>query len=121
LGRHMRRRRRPAEPAELWQAAQNAAGTWVVLDAEGHEPLRHPEELVQVTHVHLAASAPALRAILVQLTRRMERLVEHSWQHRVDRRLLERAHAELIATRPPFPLVERLRAVEQQSLYLEAA
>jgi len=110
MGRRAKRRA-VHTPAPRWQAKRNAFGQWVVVDAQGVEPLRNPDALARMRAVHLAAAAPGLHEALTDLVRRLTYL---ELPYGADRRRVEMANGELQAARPPLQLLDALGAIAGQ-------
>jgi len=96
------KRREVKTPAPRWKAQRNRFGMWVVVDAHGNEPLRDPDPLARMRHVHLAAAAPGLHEALAELVRRLTYLEP---PYTADRRRVEMANGELQAARPSLQLL----------------
>lgn len=66
----MHRRERFFTRADEWFAVRDSRGQWIVVDADGQQPLLSPDPSVRLFAVHLAAAAPALRAGAAEMVRR---------------------------------------------------
>ena len=64
------------DPIAEWKAARDLAGLWHVVNGRGERILQHPDPLVRLQAVHLAASAPLLRELLRVCARRIVALNE---------------------------------------------
>ena len=110
----MRRRpRRP--PPRRWFAVRDGAGTWVIVDTSGNQPLRDADPFQRLHNLHLAAAAPALRDALVQLVHRLEYLlptITSSPPH--DRGLYQEAQAALADTHPRTDDILRIAGLRGQ-------
>ena len=103
---------------DAWRAERNGAGQWIVTDGQGRQPLRSSDPLVRTQAVHLAASAPQLRAALEWLVEDLHNL-ELRPMHLRHRVRLNFAEVVLIESRAP--LEEVLRLARQQQLELDLA
>jgi len=113
----MRRSARIPEHAG-WRAVQTPAGLWIVVDETGRDIFRQPFALDRLYAAHLGAQAPALRATLGEIVRRV-RSLELNLDAR-DRFRFNAAEAAIASSRPPVArILEALRAGEQGELDLE--
>lgn len=110
--------RRPAEAIrERWKAVAAPYGRYVIVNEQGEQPLRDRDAFAQAEAAHLAAAAPALKATLEMLLRRLEYL-EPAYTR--DRTRLVAARAELSeATVPAEELFRLMRRRPQLELDLD--
>jgi hypothetical protein len=118
-------RGRKVEPLWLreedWHAARDRNGQWHVANSRGEAVLRQSDAVRRMQAVYLAASAPALRALLWHVSRRLkDYLQDHGTAYGRDMQLVRTALAEIALSRPPFEVVLKLeREGRQQELALD--
>lgn len=112
------RRTEPLYPAfEDWRAARDRRGLWSIVNSRGEHPLQHPDPLVRMHAVYLAAHAPELRAALLAVATRLQGiLLDHGAGYTRDMALTREAFVVIAGTRPPFVEALRLRAAGQLEL-----
>ena len=82
--RRAMRRRAPRIPQYAeWRAVQDARGLWQVVDECGEQPLHSPWPLERMDAAMVVAQAPAMRAALLALVRRLEAT---DWAEQHDKR-----------------------------------
>ena len=115
MGRH----RAIPKPREQWQVFTNPVGQWLVLDQDGAEPFRHPDRIVRLHALYLAAQAPDLRVAVAELMRTVEYL-QGPFHHFTP--LLEFAHMTITLAKPPEGIIYQVAPFRNQGeLDLEAA
>lgn len=91
-------------PVRPWIATLNGFGAWVLLDETGHDPLRHPDPLIQLENIHVAARSRTLREALEKLARRYAVIASN---RSADEEVLRIAFGEIVASRVPLKEVAR--------------
>lgn len=93
--------------AKLWFARLDQLGQLRLADADGNDPLEHPDPLRQLHNVHLASQAPVLRIALGRAADRLMRL--HDGAHR-DEDLVSWCWYVAHSCAPPASEVARVEA-----------
>jgi hypothetical protein len=102
-------------PVQEWRAARDERGLWVVQSSHGERVLQHPDPLVRMQAVHLAASAPLLRHLLEVVTKRLHVTLEtHCSYYSRDAQLVREVWIAIADTRPRFEEVLRMKQGEGQ-------
>lgn len=102
-------------PIEEWTAARDRRGLWVVTTRHGESALQHPDPMVRMHAVHLAAAAPILREALTRVTKRLQVTLEaHGSYYERDNRLVTECWIAIAETRPRFETVLQMKQVEGQ-------
>lgn len=103
-----------------WNVHVDGWGRHGLVDADGHDPLRHPDGLERLRNTYLAASAPALRHALSEITRRFA-ASGATYGHRDDR-LVAWCWDVMHASRPLASEEARMQQLEGQvEMYFEDA
>ncbi|MCC6652741.1 MAG: hypothetical protein IT348_16435 [Candidatus Eisenbacteria bacterium] len=102
-------------PVQEWRAARDARGQWVVATCHGERVLQHPDPMVRMQAVHLAAQAPLLRHLLELVTKRLHVTLEsHCSYYSRDARLVSEVWIAIADTRPRFEEVLRMKKGDGQ-------
>lgn len=104
---------------EEWLARRDAYGMWRVVNLSGEQPLVNVDTLERMKAVHLAAAAPAMRAMLEACAGRLRRLCVDYHLGRETDGLANEALILLAATKPPHLELTRVEEARQLELLLE--
>lgn len=95
-------------PVEEWRAARDKRGRWQVTNSHGEHVLQHPDLMVRLHAVHLAASAPMLKHLLELVTNRLQVTLEtHCSYYSRDAQLVTEVRIALGETRPSHETILR--------------
>ena len=96
--------------AEDWKATRDRNGQWAVVNARGEDVLHHTDVMRRMVAVHLAAEAPALRALLWHVTTRLKNILQdHGCAYSRDMELVRTALAEISNSRPAWERAQEVR------------
>ena len=95
---------------EDWTAGRDARGAWVVLDRDGHQPLRAEDPGDRLRAVHLAAQAPAMEALLRDHVELLELLAVYDY---LPPAMLEQAKSLIAASAITLKYTRPLKAAAE--------
>lgn len=117
--RELQRRLRQLLDRPVWSVEVDGAGVIRLVDRDGNDPLKHPDPLVRLVNMHVAAQAPLMRQLTVTFTRRFE-LIDGGWKR--DEELISYGWLVVYLCQPPESEVRRLTSAEGQGeVYFEEA
>lgn len=112
-------RKKTIHPLVQWRVVHTGFGTLVIRDAEGRDPLRHPDPLTRAVNLYLAAGAPLLKQALQAV---LNRYLWFESPYGRDDEISHLGQFALGATVLPIgEIVRASKSKQQAELELEAA